>query len=300
MTQAPVVILNTTAGTGCDAAVCERIVQAFERAGAVPALQRVSDARAILAAARAARDAGAPRIVAAGGDGTVSAVASVVAGSPAVLGVLPLGTLNHFAKDAGIPLGLDEAVATAVHGTVRQVDVGEVNGRVFINNSSLGLYPDLVRDRQRRQRRLGQGKWRALLAAGVVTFRRYPLLTLEIDIDGARHLLQVPFVFIGNNAYAMEGFEIGERARLDDGYLALYLTQHTGRFALLRLALRALFRRLEPARDFASARARMFVVRADHALLRVATDGEVNLMDTPLHYRIRPGALRVVVPADQR
>jgi diacylglycerol kinase family enzyme len=217
--------------------------------------------------------------------------------SGAALGVLPLGTLNHFAKDLAIPLERDEAVALIARGQAQQVDVGEVNGRIFINNSSLGLYPDIVRDREHRQRRLGRGKWTALLEASLAALRRYPVLRVQVDLADARHPLRTPFLFIGNNEYTMEGFEIGERRSLREGTLALYTAQHTGRFGLLRLALRAMVKRLRQARDFRMATAPEFVVHSRHAHLRVATDGEVTAMATPLRYRVRPGALRVIVDA---
>lgn len=106
-----------------------------------------SGAEMIATAEQALRD-GAPIVVAGGGDGTINAVASVVVGSGTPFGVLPLGTLNHFAKDLNIPLELDAAIANVAQGVPHQVDVGEVNGRIFLNNSSLGLYPDIVRDRE--------------------------------------------------------------------------------------------------------------------------------------------------------
>jgi diacylglycerol kinase family enzyme len=235
-------------------------------------------------------------VVVGGGDGSIRTVAGVLAGSEVPLGILPLGTLNHFAKDLGIPLDLDGAVGVIAKGHIAAVDAAEVNGRVFINNSSLGLYPDIVLDRERQRRRLGRGKWRALVAASLHAARRYPVLSLKIDLDGQAFHRRSAFVFIGNNEYRMEGFEIGERPALDRGRLSLYVTQRTGRFGLLRLALRALLRRLRQARDFDMLTAPSLVVETRHSHMRVATDGEVTLMETPLHYRIRPGALRVIVP----
>ncbi len=212
------------------------------------------------------------------------------------MGVLPMGTLNHFAKDLGIPLGQDEAVANIANGRVLAVDVGEVNGRIFINNSSLGLYPDIVRERERRQRRLGYGKWRALLEASINAARRYPVLSVQIELEGKAYERRTPFVFVGNNRYTMEGFEIGERPALTNGELSLYVTQRKGRFGLLYLALLALFKRLDQARDFDVVCAQEFKVHTHHRMLQVATDGEVTPMETPLRYRVRPGALRVIVP----
>jgi diacylglycerol kinase family enzyme len=299
LTQAPVpfaVVLNATAGTGCPPEWVEQLRAQFAANGVQAQVEQVSEGTEIIPTVQRLLAAGARTIVAGGGDGTISAVASQLAGTDAVLGVLPLGTLNHFAKDLGMPLAQDEAVAALLAGTVEAVDIGEVNGRIFINNSSLGLYPDIVRDRERRQRRLGHSKWRALVAASVDMLRRYAVLRVQIDLEDETHALRTPFLFIGNNEYTMEGFQIGERRGLQDGTLALYTAQRTGRFGLLRLAFLALVHRLQQARDFHTALAQEFVVHSGHRKLRVATDGEVTLMDTPLRYRCRPGALRVITP----
>ena len=177
-------------------------------------------------------------------------MASTLLGTDVAFGILPLGTLNHFAKDLGIPLDLDEAIAVIAQGHSISVDTGEINGRIFLNNSSLGLYPDTVRSRERQQRQLGRGKWVAFFWAAVAALRRYPFLDLTIDVDEQAYQRRTPFVFIGNNSYLMEGFNIGARERLDEGTLSLYVVQRTGRLGLLALALRALFGRLRQARDF--------------------------------------------------
>ena len=291
------VIVNASAGNGSTAGWVENLEQKFAAAGLLAKLHLMQHGSDITPAVEAALKAGARLVVAGGGDGTVSAVAASLVGSGAALGVLPMGTLNHFAKDLGIPLVQEQAIAVLATGGRLDVDVGEVNGRIFINNSSLGLYPDIVRDREQRRRRLGHGKWRALLAASVTAARRYPVLRVEIEVDGQHLVRRTPFVFIGNNQYTMEGFEIGERVALDRGELSLYLTHRMGRFGLLQLAFMALLRRLDQARDFDVLTAREFVVTTGHRRLRVATDGEVTVMETPLHYRLRPAALRVVVPA---
>jgi diacylglycerol kinase family enzyme len=257
---------------------------------------QVDGGQQLLAAADDAVKQGARLVIAGGGDGTVSAVASRLVDTEAALGVLPLGTLNHFAKDLGIPLGLDAAIDAIARGREVRVDVAEVNGHVFINNSSLGLYPDIVLDRERQRRRLGRGKWTALLSAALHAAHRYPVLSVRIGVNGEQLDRRSAFVFIGNNQYNMEGFEIGERAHLSGGELSLYMTQRTGRFGLLRLALRALTGRLRQARDFDMLTATELVVRTPQRQLRVATDGEVRLLQVPLNYRIRPGALRVMVP----
>ena len=233
------------------------------------------------------------------GDGTINAVASVVLDSGAVFGVLPMGTLNHFARDLRIPIQLDAAIATLAAGHVAQVDVGEVNGRIFLNNSSLGLYPDIVRDRQRQQRRLGRGKWTAFGWATLAALRRYPFLSVRLTLGEQGHARRTPFVFIGNNEYHMQGFNIGERARLDGGALSVYVAQRPTRWGLLKLALRALLGRLRQSREFHVFQAGEMVIETRHRRLRVATDGEVTVMAPPLRYRIRPAALPVIVPHPQ-
>jgi diacylglycerol kinase family enzyme len=178
-----------------------------------------------------------------------------------------------------------------------RVDVGEVNGRIFLNNSSLGLYPDIVRDREKQQRRLGRGKWPAALWASLAALRRYPFLSIRLEVEGTRLARRTPFVFIGNNAYTMQGLAIGVRERLDAGALSLYVAQHPTRFGLLRFAFDALRARLGEERDFDVLQAGGFEIDTHRARLRVATDGEVTVMAPPLRYRSRPGALEVLVPA---
>jgi len=223
-------------------------------------------------------------------------VASAFVETGVAFGVLPLGTLNHFAKDLNIPLDLDSAIRTIVEGHTVPVDAGEINGRLFLNNSSLGLYPDTVRERERQQKRLGRGKWLAFFWAAVTALRRYPFLDLTISLDDEEYRRRTPFIFIGNNVYSMEGFTIGERERLDAAKLSLYVVQRTGRMGLLALAVRALFGRLRQAKDFDALFARKMVINTRHKNIRVSTDGEVSRMTSPLNYRIRPAALKVIVP----
>jgi len=251
----------------------------------------------MIAAAKAALERGVDIVAAGGGDGTINAVASVLVGSGTAFGVLPLGTLNHFAKDLAIPLALDDAIANIATGRRAAVDVGEVNGRIFLNNSSLGLYPDIVRDREKQQRRLGRGKWLAFSWAALAALRRFPFLSVRLTVLDEEHARRTPFVFIGNNEYLMQGLNIGERERLDGGTLSLYVAQRPTRLGLVRLAWHALTGSLAQARDFDVVLAPSMSIDTRHTRLRVATDGEVTIMAPPLDYRIRPGALTVIVPA---
>lgn len=293
------VIINAGAGSGHTPEWAEQLDEKFRALDFDAAITLAEDGEQMLAAAREAIASGAALVVAGGGDGTINAVASVMVDSGVPFGVLPLGTLNHFAKDLAIPLDLDGAINNLAQGRRATVDVGEVNGRIFLNNSSLGLYPDIVRDREKQQRRLGRGKWMAFCWATMAALRRYPFLSIRLALNGEHHARRTPFVFIGNNEYRMEGFNIGERERLDQGTLSLYVAQRPGRLGLLRLALHALFGHLKRLKDFDVVLARELSIETHHSRLRVATDGEVTVMATPLHYRIRKAALCVIVPRVQ-
>ena len=291
------VILNASAGSGCNEGTVKSFTEKFAAHGIAVTVTLAKDGAELVGAAKQAVKDGMSMVAAGGGDGTQNAVASELIGSDVVMGVLPMGTLNHFAKDLGIPLAIDDAVATIAAGHSTQVDTAEVNGRSFLNNSSLGLYPDTVHRRELQQRRLGRSKWPAFFWAALTSLKRYPFLNLTLTTEEISYRQRTPFIFIGNNDYIMEGFNIGARSSLQDGRLSLYFAHRTGRLGLLVLAMRALFRRLKQAKDFEMLSATTLRIESHHRQLRVSTDGEVNLMDTPLVYRIRPASLKVFVPA---
>jgi diacylglycerol kinase family enzyme len=246
----------------------------------------------------AARDATARSsiVAAGGGDGTVSGVAGGIVGSRSALGILPLGTLNHFAKDLRIPLNLREAVAVVATGQVSRVDVGQVNDRVFVNNSSIGVYPDIVQERD-VLRRQGHRKWPAMAIATLRVLRRYRGVTVRMDEDGRPKNWPIPFVLIGNNEYAIDGIRLGSRARVDQGSLFIYLAPRVRARDLPMLLAKALVGRARRSGAFEIVAAKELTIDTGSArLIPVAVDGEVARMTTPLMYRTCPGALQVVVP----
>jgi diacylglycerol kinase family enzyme len=286
-------IVNAHSGSASDDLV-ERLAGLYRAAGAEVSVAVARDGADLTRLAKQA--AAAPLVIAAGGDGTINAVASELVGGGATLGVIPSGTLNHFARDLGIPLDAPAAVVATLDGKPREIDVGEVNGRLFLNNSSIGLYPAMVHQRTKQQRRLGRSKWHAMLWAGHTVLRTHSFLHLLLEVDGVPYRRRTPFVFIGNNVYEMQGFDIGRRARLDAGVLSIYVTHRGGRLGVLALALRALLGRLEQSRDFEATSATELRIESRHTRLLVATDGEVSPLELPLRYRIRPRALRVMAP----
>jgi len=236
------------------------------------------------------------RVAAGGGDGTVNAVAGAVTGTDTALGVLPMGTLNHFAKDAGIPLDLEAAVRNFFTGRIARVDVGEVNGRVFVNNSGIGVYPHLVREREAQQRH-GHRKWLAFALAVGAVLRRYTRLRVKLHLSEAEALARLtPFLFVGNNRYEVAGLEIGRRVSLTSGRLWVCTAPRAGRRNLIGMAWRTFTGRVSD-HELNAIEVEEIWVNAPSPWINVSTDGEVSLMAAPLHYRIRPGALGVVLPA---
>jgi diacylglycerol kinase family enzyme len=284
-------ILNPSAGKkGGDP---DQLRSLFQQYGITPSILVVSKGTDIRKfALEAARKDN--MIVAGGGDGTVNAVASSLAGTDSVLGVLPLGTLNHFAKDLGIPLEITDAVQVIAQQFVSSVDVGQVNEQKFVNNSSLGIYPSIVSERERLQR-TGLHKWLALLVASFKVWRRLPRITVRLDVDQKSLVRTTHFVFVGNNEYEIEGTKLGTRGRLDAGNLVLYTAGTQTRENLVRLALRTFIGR-HSWDQFEILRTHELSIESKRPYLHVSFDGEVARMKTPLHYKILPRALRVIVP----
>jgi diacylglycerol kinase family enzyme len=244
-----------------------------------------------------ARERHPDAVIVGGGDGTLSTAAAALSGSEIPLGVLPLGTLNHFARDLNMPLDWRDAVDALGHGSVRTVDVGEVNGRIFINNCSIGSYPEAVRRRDRLRRERGHGKWRAMALASFEVFRRLRRVRVRIQMADTTLALRTPFVFVGNNRYSGHLLRESLRPRLDEGELALYTTRASRRFTLLRLMWQSLVRSIDDAdlletHYFTSAT----ISSVDGAPLPVAVDGELVPPQSTLTLRTRPGALRVIAP----
>jgi diacylglycerol kinase family enzyme len=293
MTGPAAILVNISSGLHHTHGKIAELVRAHQIAAEVV---MVSPGTNIAALAARLIQEGRRTIIAAGGDGTVSAVASAVLNTDAALGVLPMGTLNHFARDLKMPLGLEDALITLQRSKPRMVDVAEVNGRIFINNSGLGLYPWMVSQREKR-RKQGQPKWLALIWASLAALRRFPFLKLRVVAGGKSLAWRTPFVFVGNNTYRMDGVGFGSRDSLDKGVLSLGVAQYRmGRWGLVRLAFRALVKEIGEERDFMLLRADEVRIYSRRRRLAVSLDGEVALIETPLEYRTRPGALRVIAP----
>ena len=234
-------------------------------------------------------------IVAAGGDGTISAVAGVLIGTSVLLGILPLGTRNHFAKDIQIPLDLKEAMAVISQGEVMALDIASVNGQFFVNNSSVGFYPKIVKFRELFQRK-GFYRWIAFIFASAIVMNRNSFLRLRIASSKKDITSRTPLIFVGNNRYTMQGYELGSRDSLVRGKLFLSLMHRTSRLKLFQIAVQAILDLPSQNVDFDTWMDREMTIYAEKKFLRVSLDGEIRLMQTPLRYLIHPHAINVIVP----
>jgi diacylglycerol kinase family enzyme len=290
------IILNP--GAGKKGGNPDQLRSLFQKYGINPSILVVSKGTDLRNLALEAVRKGDKIIVAGGGDGTVNAVSSALAGTDSVLGLLPLGTLNHFAKDIGMPVEIPEAVQIIARQYVSSVDVGQVNERTFVNNSSLGIYPSIVSERERLQR-TGFQKWVALLVASFKVFPRLPRITVRLKVDEKSLVRTTHFVFVGNNEYEIAGTKLGTRRCLDASTLVLYIAGTQSRKDLVRLALRTFIGR-HSWDEFEIIRTQELWIESKRPHLHVSFDGEVAKMKTPLHYRILPRALRVIVPRPSR
>lgn len=296
-----IIILNRSAGGASEDEKLDQQIRATLGPHSVQAeIWRAGSGEELRTLAARAAASDTATVVAGGGDGTISTVAGALVGTAKRLGVLPLGTLNHFAKDLGIPLDAPTAAATLATGRETLVDVGEVNGHYFLNNSSIGLYPRIVRHREQQRQRLGRGKWPAFAWALLSALHVCPMLRLRLRIDGAERQVRTPFLFIGNNSYRMDLLRIGSRERLDAGRLSVYFARGAGRWGVAGLAVRSVFGRLEQARNFEALTVEELRVETRRPSIDVSSDGEVLRLQAPLTYRIHPAALRVMVPASDK
>jgi YegS/Rv2252/BmrU family lipid kinase len=291
------VILNASSGRGAAVKVTDKVKEIFAETGREVRITLAKGGSRISAAMQQEVKEGCETLVAGGGDGTINAGATAVLERGIPLGVLPLGTLNHFAKDLGIPLALDEAAKVVLEGIVCKVDVGEINGRIFLNNCSLGVYPAIVRLRERYRTKVG-GKWITALWAGLTVLRRNPFMAVRIVVEDKTIIRRTPLLLVANNEYRMAGINAGTRESLASGRLAVYVLNAEQRPGLLRLAWQVLLGGADRVKELDLIAVEDATVETRRPRLQVALDGEVVSLESPLEYRIRPQALRVHVPVD--
>lgn len=226
-------------------------------------------------------------IVGIGGDGTLSAIAGMLAGTEAIFAPIAGGTLNHFTKDLGVDQDFESALSNVAKKRLRVVDAAVCNGRVFVNNSSIGIYPSSLRVRERFEGYIG--KWLAAIMAGFHAF--FSLRTYKVKIN--KEMINTPFVFIGNGVYDIETPGIARRTTIEHGAMSVFIAKTVSRWKLLKIALLAIIGRAAMLDEFDVFTAKSLTISSGRARLSVSTDGELSRKPTPLKYEIQPKSLRV-------
>jgi diacylglycerol kinase family enzyme len=291
-----VVLLNRGGGAvAADAQIARKVRSAVRAAGIDAEIEMISGGDCEVRA-RAIAERGDPLLVVGGGDGTISAAAAALVGTETLLGILPLGTLNHFARDLGIPTDLVEAAKLIAARPERHVDVGEMNEHIFINNSAIGLYPRMVVDRDAQQERLGRSKRVAMVIASLRTLARFNHQRLTLTVNDAKQRVDTPLLFVGNNEYRTDLGAAGRRQSIEDGELSVYVMRKKTRRGFVAATVRALFDRTRPDDMEKIDGVERLRVGSHRGSLVVSLDGEVVRAIPPLDYRIRKRALRVIAP----
>jgi YegS/Rv2252/BmrU family lipid kinase len=295
MARVPVLI-NCNAGTVGDGPdIGDRIREAFARTGIETDVELVEGGKCEVRC-QAIADRGDQLVVVGGGDGTISAAASALAGTQTLLGILPLGTLNHFARDLGVPLKLEEAAQLIARRPERRVDVGQLNDRLFINNSAIGLYPLMLVNRDLQRVKLGRSKRLAMIIASLRTLWRFGHHRLTLTVNDQEARVDTPLLFVGNNDYRTDLGAPGRRESIEEGALSVFVMRKKTRTGFIAATVRALAGRSRDDDMVKIEHVERLRVSSQRRSLAVSLDGEVVRAKPPLDYRIRKKALRVIAP----
>lgn len=237
-------------------------------------------------------------VVAAGGDGTVAGVAHALAGTPAVMGVLPMGTFNFFARGLHTPADAAEAANAILEGAPHDIAVGSVNGKVFLNNVALGLYPEILDEREAAYKRWGRSRILAHLSTLRTLLRLQRPMDLRIVADGKAQKRRSPMIFIARSAYQLDQFGVVGAQAISEDRFAVYIARQTTRMGLLKLA----WRLMRPGKVDLSdclellTPKTLVIDQPRRKRIRIAHDGERQKMALPLTFRIDHNVLSVILP----
>ncbi len=300
------IVLNAASGHSDTEKTVRTITEALSQAGRAHQILRVEEPEILRQVAAQAVDKARQHrgiVIAAGGDGTLNAVAQATLGSDCEFGVIPQGTFNYFGRTHGISSDTAEATRALLTADVRPVQVGLVNDRVFLVNASLGLHPKLLEEREEQKRRHGRSRLIAAWAAIVTIFRGYRPMHVELDVKGRVERLRTLTVFVGNNRLQLEQMGLGESERVEEGRLVAIVLRPVTTLRLLWLLVQGALGNLGRARGvqhFALSRLTVTPPSRRAHRLKVAIDGEVCWMNTPITFRVAPQPLLMLIPSDAK
>lgn len=246
--------------------------------------------------ARRAAQADGGVVIAAGGDGTVRTVAQVLAGSKVPMAVVPIGTFNFFARNYRIPEDMEGALEVALHGQPQAVNLGQVNGHVFLVNASFGLYAKAIAERERSTSRFGRNRAVVIASTVISMLRGHPVMDVELETAGVSQRVRTPMVFVGNNALQLKDVSLDVARCMGDGRLAVVVLRPVGWWGMLKLTLNGLLRMLSQEQSLESFCAHRVLIRRRRGRVRVALDGELLRLETPLEFRAWDDALQLMSP----
>jgi diacylglycerol kinase family enzyme len=296
-TRAPDICVIVNRGSGRkERDVVAELEAAMERHPGRIALRVLERKEDPMTVAERAAAQGFPTLVAAGGDGTISAVAGIAHREARRLGVVPAGTFNYFARGLGLPEETAPALDLIVSGATRPVMVGEVNGRLFLNNASLGLYPAILAEREGVYRRWGRSRLAAYWSVLTTLLRMPTRMSLRVSIDGREVARRTPLAFVARSAYQLDLLGLDGVRDVEDGRFALFLAPDRGRWGLVLFALRLAWRHMERGRDFEYHTGRAIDIETKARRRLVARDGERDRLAQPFLFRMRDRPLMVAAP----
>lgn len=298
--HAAIVLLNQRSGSAATSADVRALIEDELRksgpAGKIIEVGQGEDLDAVASEAADHAEAEGAVLIAAGGDGTVSTVASACFLRGLTLGVVPLGTFNYFAREFSLPEDPASAVRLALTGQAVTIDVGFINGRMFVNNASLGIYPRLIRDRERTKEKLGRKRWVAACAGLWTLLRGQRRFAVSIEADGERQLRRTTMVFVGNNAFQLSQLGLEVADCIARGYLAIVVQPPVGRLVRLRQLALGAIGRMHRERELERFCAGTLVIDSKRRRVELAIDGELCSMTPPLVFSKGRRALKLIVP----
>ena len=293
-------IANDASGKGEAAERLELLRGWLERQPGRTALEIVHRGENLSEVARRAVDDGYGTVIVAGGDGTISTVAGVLAGTGVRMGVIPAGTFNYFARGLGIPEDIEGALDVIETGVARPAQIGRINDKVFLNNASLGAYPAILDQREGIYRRWGRSR----IAAHWSTVKALLTATrpqrMKVTVDGEVRRIKTPLVFIANSAYQLDEFELEGADSIRNGEFALFMAEDCGRWKMLLFAVKLAWRRMGAGRDMTLICGREIRIESAKSHLLIARDGEKERMKTPFVFKVEDDVLDVIVPGEGR
>ncbi len=299
------VVLNSGSGRHDASDTRERMAMVFAQGGREVDFHIADENTSIIEAARlavlAAKKSGGV-VVVAGGDGSINAVASKVLGTGCIFGVVPQGTFNYFGRNHAIAQDLEAATSALLRAKIEPTQVGRVNDRIFLVNASLGLYPQLLEDREAWKQKFGRSRFVAAFAGIATIIRSWKQLVICLELGGRAMNLETPTLFVGNNRLQLERVGVDEQdaASPSQGMLAAVLIKPVGSLALLGLMARGALGKLGDAENVQTFSLRKLTVRVPgHKRVKVATDGEITYMTSPLTFAVADEKLQLLVPSPQ-